>query len=129
MVEFLRRGLTCSIAGNQEDVQHEQQPYPSYQNLYDKATSAVLFNGSIGDWFRTTVRVRQGCLLSPTLFDICLERIMTDAIEDHEGTVSIGGKTITKLSFADIGGLAGGEEQLEKYLSVSTKPPQPTASR
>ena len=25
------------------------------KNLYDKATSAVLFNGSIGDWFRTTV--------------------------------------------------------------------------
>ena len=25
------------------------------KHLYDKATSAVLFNGSIGDWFRTTV--------------------------------------------------------------------------
>ncbi|WP_419593652.1 RNA-directed DNA polymerase, partial [Thiolapillus sp.] len=49
------------------------------KNLYNKATSAVLFNGSIGDWFRTTIRVRQGCLLSPTLFDIFLERIMTDA--------------------------------------------------
>ena len=24
------------------------------KNLYDKATSAVLFNSSIGDWFRTT---------------------------------------------------------------------------
>ena len=24
------------------------------KNLYNKATSAVLFNGSIGDWFRTT---------------------------------------------------------------------------
>ena len=47
------------------------------KNLYDKATSAVLFNGRIGDWFRTTVRVRQGCLLSPTLFGIYLERITT----------------------------------------------------
>ena len=35
------------------------------KNIYNKATSAVLFNGSIGDWFRTTVGVRQGCLLSP----------------------------------------------------------------
>ena len=26
--------------------------------LYDKATSAVLFNSSIGDWFRTTESVR-----------------------------------------------------------------------
>ena len=32
------------------------------KNHYGKATSAVLFNGSIGDWFRATVGVRQGCL-------------------------------------------------------------------
>ena len=75
------------------------------KNLYKKATSAVLFNSSIGDWFRTTVGVRQGCLpspilfkrsigdwfqtvgvrqgclLSPTLFNIFLERIMTDALK------------------------------------------------
>ena len=30
------------------------------ENLYDKAQSAVLFNGSIGEWFRTTVGVWQG---------------------------------------------------------------------
>ena len=65
------------------------------ENLYNKATSAILFNSGIGDWFRTTVGVRQGCLLSPTLFNKFLERIMTDALEDHEGTVSIGGRTIT----------------------------------
>ena len=81
----------------------------------DKATSAVLFNGSIGDWFRTTIGVRQGCLLSPTLFNIFLERIMTDALEHHEGTVSIGGRAITNLRFADdIDGLAGAEEELAK---------------
>ena len=51
------------------------------KHLYDKATGAILFNGSIGDWFRTTVAVRQGCLPSPTLFNIFLERIMTDALE------------------------------------------------
>ena len=50
--------------------------------LYDKPTSAILFN-------------------------IFLERIMTDTLEDHEGTVSIGSKTITNLRFADdIDGLA-----------------------
>ena len=83
------------------------------KNLYNKATSAVLFNSSIGDWFRTTLGVRQGCLLSPTLFNIFLERIMTDALEDHDGTVSIGGRTITNLRFADdIDSLAGEEEEL-----------------
>ena len=38
---------------------------------------------------------------------------MTDALEDHEGTVSIGGRTITNLRFADdIDGLARDEEEL-----------------
>ena len=44
--------------------------------------------------FRTTTGVLQGCLLSPTIFNIFLERIMADALEDLEGTVSIGGRTI-----------------------------------
>ena len=43
---------------------------------------------------------------------------MTDALEDHEGTVSIGGKTITNLRFAeDIDGLAGEEEELATLIS------------
>ena len=38
---------------------------------------------------------------------------MADALEDHEGTVSIGGRTITNLRFADdIDGLAGQEQEL-----------------
>ena len=83
------------------------------KNLYDKATSAVLFNSRIGDWFRTIIGVRQGCLLSPTLFNIFLERIMAEASEDQESTVSTGGRTITNLRFADdIDGLAGEEEEL-----------------
>ena len=83
------------------------------EHLYDNATSAVIFNSSIRDWFRTTVGVRQGCLLPPTLFNIFLERIMTDALENHQGTVSIGGRTITNLRFGDnIDGLAGDEQEL-----------------
>ena len=87
------------------------------KKLFDKATSAVLFNSSIGNWFRTTVGVRHGCLLSPTLFNIFLERITTDALADHEGTVSIGGRTITNLRFADdFDGLAGEEEELANLV-------------
>ena len=38
---------------------------------------------------------------------------MTDALEDHEDTVSYGGRTITNLRFVnDIDGLAGEEEKL-----------------
>ena len=38
---------------------------------------------------------------------------MTDAVEDHEGSVSIRGRTITSFHFADdIDDLAGEEEEL-----------------
>ena len=70
-------------------------------NLYDKAQSAVLFNGSTGEWFTTTVGVGQGCQLSPTLFNMFLERIMYEALDDHEGSVIIGGRLITNFRFAD----------------------------
>ena len=101
------------------------------KNLYDKATSAVFFNSSIGDWFRKTVGVQQGCLLSPTFFNIFLELIMTDALEDHEGTVSTGGRTITNIRFADdINGSAGEEEELAKLVEcLDKKSLQPTAWR
>ena len=92
------------------------------KHLYKKATSAVLYSGNIGDWFRITVGFRQGCLLSLTLFNVFLERIMTDALEDHEGTVSTGCRTITNLHFADnIDGLAGDEEDLAKLVERLNK--------
>ena len=40
---------------------------------------------------------------------------MADAIKDHEGTVSTGGRTITNLRFAD--GLAGQEQELVKLVN------------
>ena len=90
------------------------------EQLYDKATSAVQMNGSIGEWFRTTVGVRQGCLLSPTLFNIFLERIMSDALEEHDGKVSTGGRYITNLRFADdIDALA--EEEQESLVESLDK--------
>ena len=42
---------------------------------------------------------------------------MTDALEDHEGTVSTGGRAITSLRFADDSdGLAGEEEELANLV-------------
>ena len=73
----------------------------SIQYLYNKAESAVYFDGIIGEWFRTTTGVRKGCLLSPTLFNILLEQIMNDALDNHVGSVNIGSKIITNLRFVD----------------------------
>ena len=42
---------------------------------------------------------------------------MTDPLKDHQGTVSIGGRTIANLPFADdIDGLAGKEEELASQV-------------
>ena len=55
------------------------------------------------------------------LHNIFLERNTTDALE-YEGTVSIGGRTITNLGFADeIDGLAGEEEELAKLVESLDK--------
>ena len=83
------------------------------EQLYDKATRAVQMNGSIGEWLRTTVGVRQGCLLSPTIFNIFLE---------HDGKVSIGGRNFTNLRFADdIDALAEEEQELEALVESLDK--------
>ena len=52
---------------------------------------------------------------------------MPSVLEDHEAAVSIGGRTITDLRFADdIAGLAG-DEELAHSVERPRKPPQPTA--
>ena len=82
------------------------------EQLHDNATREVQ-NGSMGEWFRTTVRVRHGCLLSPTLINIFLKRIMSDALEEHGRRVSICGRNITNLEFAnDTDALAEEEQEL-----------------
>ena len=89
----------------------------TFEQLCVKATSAVQMNGSIGEWLRTTVGVRQGCLLSPTLFNIFFSNgSCLMPLEEH-GKVSIGGRNITNLRFADdIDALAEEEQELEALV-------------
>ena len=74
-------------------------------------------NGSTGEWFRTTVGVRQGCLLSPTLFSIVLERIISDALEEHDGKAS----TAESAASHDIDALAEEEQELEALVECLDK--------
>ena len=89
---------------------------------YDKGTSAVQMNGSIGAWFITTVGVRQGCLLSLILVNIVLKGIMSDALEEHDGKVSICGRNITNLRFPDdIDALAVHKQELDVLVEYLDK--------
>ena len=50
------------------------------KSLYSAASSAVLLNNNVGNYFRTTVGVRQGWLLSPIPFNLYLENIMRETL-------------------------------------------------
>ena len=57
-----------------------------------------------------------------TLFNIFLERIMADALEEHDEKVSISGRNITNLRFADdIDALAEEEQKLEALVESLDK--------
>ena len=90
------------------------------EHLNGKAISTGQINGSTGEWFTTTAR--QGCPLSPTLFNIFLKRIISDALEEHDGKVSVGGRTISNLWFADdIDALAEEEQELKALVESLDK--------
>ena len=59
--------------------------------LYGKATSALIVQSTVGKKIHTSVGVYQGCLLSPTLFNIFLECLVTDALGDYSNIICIGG--------------------------------------
>ena len=69
--------------------------------LYKKVNIAMIVNDTRGDFFRASVRVRQGCLLSPTLFIIYLEKIMQNTLNKYTSTIEVGGYGICNLRFAN----------------------------
>jgi len=86
-------------------------------SLHENTSCGVLVDSNIDDWFHTTVGVRQGCLLSPCLFNIFLEQRLTEALESFEGNMRIGGHSINNLHFAnDIDLIA----QLPRRKAMST---------
>ena len=76
-------------------------------------------NNQIGIDFKTTVGVRQCYLLSPVLFNIFLERIIQDSLEDKSSSIAIWGIKINKLRFADDIDLIDGSESELHILTDS----------
>src|SRR6218665_3678861 len=69
------------------------------EDMYSKSLSAVRVDGELTEWFRVTVGVRQGCGLSPYLFNLILEAMMNFALKSTEVGARVGGQTV--LRFAD----------------------------
>ena len=46
--------------------------------MYDKTECAIIIDGKLTQFFQVLVGVKQGCIVSPTLFNIFLEFVMDE---------------------------------------------------
>ena len=93
------------MAGSQNT---EKELIQAIQALFENLSNAVLLNSQLGEFFKTSVGVRRGCILSPFLFNLYLEKIRQETLHGHQTSVSIGGRSLCNLRFADDIDLMGG---------------------
>ena len=75
---------------------------PQHNKIYDKPTANIILNGEKLKAFPLKSEIRQGCPLSPLLFNIVLEVLATGVREEKEIKGIQIGKEEVKLSlFAD----------------------------
>ena len=72
----------------------------------------------ITNWFKIGKGVRQGCILSPCLFNVYAEYIMRKAgLDEAQARTKIAGRNINNLRYADDTTLmAETEEELKSFL-------------
>ena len=70
-------------------------------NLYKEQQSVVRTTNGDTEWFKIERGVRQGCVISPGLYNIYAEHIMRCVLEEHHDGMTIGGRRETNLRFAD----------------------------
>ena len=72
------------------------------RNLYaDQEATVRTEHGKI-DWFKIRKGVRQGCILSPCLFNLYAEYVMPNArLNDSQAGIKIAGRNINNLRYAD----------------------------
>ena len=72
------------------------------RNLYVGQEATVRTGHGTTDWFQIRKGVRQGCILSPCLFNLYAEYIMRNAgLEEARAGIKIAGRNINKLRYAD----------------------------
>ena len=85
------------------------------RNLYAGQEATVRTGHGTTDWFQTGKGVRQGCILSPCLFNLYAEYIMRNAGLDEAG-IKIAGRNINNLRYADDTTLMAESEELKSLL-------------
>ena len=88
------------------------------RNLYAGQEATVTTGHGTTDWFQIGKGVRQGCILSPCLFNFYAEYIMRNAgLEEAQAGIKIAGRNINNLRYADVTTLmAENEEELKSLL-------------
>ena len=73
-----------------------------FRNLYAGQEATVRTGHETTDWFQIGKGVRQGCILSPCLFNLYAEYIMRNAaLEEAQAGIKIARRNINNLRYAD----------------------------
>ena len=88
------------------------------RNMYAGQETTVKTGHGTTDWFQIGKWVRQGCILSPCLFNLYAEYIMRNTgPEEAQAGIKIAGRNINNLRYADDTTLmAESEEELKSLL-------------
>ena len=89
-----------------------------FRNLYEGQEATVRTGHGTTDWFQIRKGVRQGCILSPCLFNLHAEYIRRNAgLEEAQTGIKIVQRNINNLRYADdTTVMAESEEELKSLL-------------
>ena len=87
------------------------------RNLYASQEATVRTGHGTTDWFEIGKGVRQGCILSPYLFNLYTEYILRNAgLDEAQSGIKIAGRNVNNLTYADATILMAESEELKSFL-------------
>ena len=87
------------------------------RNMYAGQEAAVSNGHGTTDWFKIGNGVRQGCILSPYLFNLYADYIIRNAgLEEAQSGIKIARRNINNLRYADNTTLRAQSEELKSLL-------------
>ena len=108
--------------GNSERDGNTRPPDLPLENLYAGHEAAVRNGHGTTDWFQIGKGVRQGCILSPCLFNLYAEYIMRNAgLDEAQAGIKIAGRNINSLIYAGDTTLMAESEEKLKSLDESER--------